>query len=401
MVRTNMRKNQGRNDLHSGVALSAHYVRRLVSASLLFGSGIIVGCWLGSNLGIQATRAEALLQQDRSPPRLVGPATTVIKEVRTRPSHLGNDQSLDAAFSGDIGNIRLPIGFRILGEGTLGKPKTGYLYTPELTPFYTFLENRSGYNNSIVNNEGRTAAVAYRTRVFQEGQGDAVAYNASVFVTGAKEGAQSWLANPAGSIINGDMSAGSPGVYLNPGEWMLSDKGNDVSGAGWVVNLNRSNDTGALDTYWQGYSAQSIGSKSIDDAFVARGNFKVGLNLTNARLQADQSAIVLKANQRIYGNSQPAGPRLWHQIEPGGEYFTYDEVRGWVLAIQGRPSFSVTDKGVSVDGTRVLGPRVTGFTPGKGEPNFGTFDAKTAKLQDVSARVLALESALRSHGLID
>lgn len=384
--------------MRSGVAMCACKLCHLASSSLLFGVGIIIGCWT-SNWGIPAGRAEDL-SLNSALSRPIG-SSYPITEVRTRPSRLGNEQSLDKAFSGDIGNIRLSTGFRILGEGTLGKPKTGYLYTPELTPFYTFLENRSGYNNSVVNNEGRTAAVAYRTRVFQEGQGDAVAYNASVFVSGAKEGARSWLANPAGSIINGDMSAGSSGVYLNPGEWMLRDKGNDVSGAGWVVNLDRSNNTGALDTYWQGYAAQSIGSKSIDDAFVARGNFKVGLNLTNTRLQADQSAIALKANQRIYGNSRPAGPGLWHQIELGGEYLSYGTAEGWVLAINGRPSFSVTDSGVSINGTRVLGTRVTGFTPGKGVPNLGPFDAGKASLADVSARVLALESALRSHGLID
>src|SRR5690349_18408835 len=89
--------------------------------------------------------------------------------VSTVPSSFGNENSINTAFDGDMSNVRFPVEHRITGVSTLGWPATGYSYRPECYPFYTFLYNESGHNESVSTNDGRTAAVAYRTRVYQAG----------------------------------------------------------------------------------------------------------------------------------------------------------------------------------------------------------------------------------------
>lgn len=53
------------------------------------------------------------------------------------------------------------------------------------------------------------------------------------------------------------------------------------------------------------------------------------------------------------------------------------------------------------NGVQVLGARVTGFTAGTGTPNKGAFAADTATAAQAAQRVLALEQALRAHGIIN
>ncbi|WP_313140181.1 hypothetical protein [Leclercia sp.] len=72
----------------------------------------------------------------------------------------------------------------------------------------------------------------------------------------------------------------------------------------------------------------------------------------------------------------------------------------------------------SIDGVKVLGPRQTGWTPGTGTANLGTFNAdqsftvgaaySQAEVQAIAneliaarKRILALEQAMRTHGQID
>lgn len=53
------------------------------------------------------------------------------------------------------------------------------------------------------------------------------------------------------------------------------------------------------------------------------------------------------------------------------------------------------------NGVQVLGPRATGWTAGTGTPNKGAFAADTATAAQAAQRVLAIEQALRTHGLIN
>ena len=74
--------------------------------------------------------------------------------------------------------------------------------------------------------------------------------------------------------------------------------------------------------------------------------------------------------------------------------------------------------GYQVAGTQVVGPQVTGWTAGTGTKSLGAFNADTTRtiggsysqtdvqgiqddLKTARQRILALETAMRSHGLIN
>lgn len=56
---------------------------------------------------------------------------------------------------------------------------------------------------------------------------------------------------------------------------------------------------------------------------------------------------------------------------------------------------------LKITGSRVIGPRQLGWTAGTGTPSVAAFNAATATLAQVASRVLAIEQALRTHGLIN
>lgn len=222
--------------------------------------------------------------------------------IKAAPSSLGTHDSIETAFNGDISKVQFAVEHRITGAATLGQPTSGYTYTPEAYPHYTYLYNSSGYNHDTASNAGRTASAAFRVKLFNAGQGDAPAFNASAFVTGTRAGSTSFLANPAASLFNGDITTDTAGCYLNPGEFALNDGGVDAAGIGWVVNLSRSVATGAKGVWWAGFRAQSQGSAYADTAFSASGKFRFGLDLSFVTLDSDSAAITLKEGQRIYFN---------------------------------------------------------------------------------------------------
>ena len=281
------------------------------------------------------------------------------------PSGHVEEATIDSAQRGDFSQSLRAGFYRITGDDTLGRPKTGYEYTPENTPFYAYLDNRSGWNEALDSNVGRTAAVVYRTRVVQAGEGDAAAYNASVFVTGTRAGSTSFLANPAGSIVNGDMSAGADGVYLNAGEFMLDDHGHDAAGIGWVVNLRRNVGTGAKGAYWEGFRAQSIGPEAADAAFSAHGRFATAIDTTTAMFDDRKAAATLKAGQRIYLSA--AASDATHVKSVGGDWIGSADGGGIVqvaattaVAIgsgTGKPSLEVQTVANASDSVVVTGGR--------------------------------------------
>jgi len=223
-------------------------------------------------------------------------------EITAAPSSFGNYDSVLTAFDGDLAKVQLPVEHRITGAATLGQPASGYLYTPEAYPHYTYLYNSSGHNESTSSSDGRTAAAGYHCRVVNVGQGDCAAFNAIGYVNGAKASATSFLANPAASLFNGSISAGADGVYLNPFEIYLNDAGFDVAGNGIVLNMYRSDITGALGVSWNGIRVQSVGTQKIDSHYFATGAARVGLDLSHATLDM---AIALSAGQAIYFNVTP------------------------------------------------------------------------------------------------
>lgn len=224
--------------------------------------------------------------------------------LTTAPASFGTHDVIETAFNGDLRHSHFQVEARITGASTLGTPSTGYLYTPEAYPHYTYLYNESGHNESNSSNVGRTAACAYRTRVYQAGQGDAVAYNFSGYVSTAKAGATSWLANPSVCGFNGNITIGAAGTYANPFETEIDLNGLDAAGVGYVANIKRDvGDTVAgLGAVTLGFRAQSTGTYPVDAAFSAVGSFKSGLDLTPVTLNVSKGAVVLKQGDRIYGN---------------------------------------------------------------------------------------------------
>lgn len=285
------------------------------------------------------------------------------------PSSVGSATSLLTAFNGDLSKCQLPIGHYIQGATTLTQPTTGYYYQAESYPHYTYLYNSSGWNQSTSGNDGRTAACAYRTKVDNYGQGDCVAYNASAFVTGTRAGSTNFLANPAASLFNGDMTAGQDGVYLNPYETFLTDIGYDVAGVGLVNNFNRTNATGAKSVVWLGYRAQNVGTQPCDSFLSATGKWQVGLDfaMSTTDFGANKAAISLKENDRIYFNSTAtASGNLeanWRTTVFGTSWMTLDSSSGDLLfANNSATQFAVANTASSVNYFRVFGA-ATGAIP--------------------------------------
>lgn len=250
--------------------------------------------------------------------------------LSSAPASEGNHDSISTAFDGDLSRSHSQVGHQITGAATLGQPTTGYEYTPEAYPFYTYLYNSSGHNNGTATNAGRTAAVAYRTKVYQAGQGDTVAYNASAFVTGTKTGSTNFLANPAASLFSGDITAGAAGVYLNPFETSANDGGFDCGYVGSVLNATRTVATGAKSAVWLGVRMQSNGSAACDAAVSATGKWTTGIDfaMSTTDFGTDKAAVSLKAGQRVYfNNTAGASGNLnadWRSTVFNGDYIDYD-----------------------------------------------------------------------------
>ena len=243
------------------------------------------------------------------------------ESVTAPPGSYGNHDSINTAFNGNINKLQFPVKHTITGSTTAGQPTSGYSYRPEIFPHYTYLDNSSGHNQSTSSNSGRTGICAYRTKVFQQGQGDAVCYNGSVYVHTTKSGSTNFLANPAGIILNGDVFAGVNGAYLNAMEINSTDNGYDAAANPFVLNLNRTNNTGAKSAWWNGVRIQSNGSKAIESAFHLNGKALWGIDFTLATIT--NSAIALKSGQKIEFNAT-AG--TYNASADGGKYIKYDGI---------------------------------------------------------------------------
>lgn len=274
--------------------------------------------------------------------------------ITAAPSTLGNHDSIETAFNGDLSHSIFQIEHRITGATTLGQPTTGYTYTPEAYPFYGVLYNSSGYNHSTTGNGGRTGAAFSRVNVKQYGQGDAVAYNATCLVASQKAGATHFLAQPAGVLFNGDMDAGADYVYLNPRELALYDNGYDVACIGDVINMERTNVTGGQSCWWGGYRVQSNGSQPIDNVLSLVGKARVGLDLAMSTTDfgTNKAAISLKAGQRIYGNNFSTNGNYTDGFN--GDYFEYSSgISGWNFVVGGSSRLQVTGGQVTVNGVKM------------------------------------------------
>lgn len=349
--------------------------------------------------------------------------------VKARPSSLGAWSSPELAYDGDISGMQLVMEHRITGAATMGQPSTGYLNTPEACPAHIFLYNESGWNEATASNDGRTGAAALYTQVYQSGQGDLACHTGFAFAGGPlRSGATSFLANPAAVVFNGGAFAGADGVYLNVLEFGAEDQGFDVAAVGLVLNMNRTEDTGALDTMWGGIRIQNSGSKATDvgvmlaNSGVATEGYRVGIDLSAATLATTgtwvNAAITMSADQRIYFDSTPtdAGSSIYRRPSATGDsWIEYDTVvSGLVLVADGEPVLQLQETLVlstqsislasgrvyQVNGTQVVQSRQTGWTAPTGTLSRSTFDQSTVTTAQLAQRVAALITDLTSHGLI-
>jgi len=325
--------------------------------------------------------------------------------------------TIDTSFSGDLKGVRFPVYHKVTGAGTLGQPTTGYESIPEAMPFYVWLDNESGWNESTTGNDGRTGVAALRVRLQNDGQGDVYGLWVTGGISSTRSGSTSFLANPAAVIVGGNLAASADGAYLNPGEFLLSDNGTrDIAAVGWVVNLNRTVTTGAKDVFWAGYKVQSIGSGSVDVAYNAKGPFRFGLDLSFCDFGANQAAITLKADQRIYGNvtaTDPSGLSRYPSAV-STTYFTYSSsLTAWHFVTGNNSALQIysnqvisplairSDVEYRISATKVVGARDTGWTAMTGTTNKATsYDTATVTTAQLAGRVMALQAALTTHGLI-
>jgi hypothetical protein len=283
--------------------------------------------------------------------------------IMAAPSPQGNESSIETAFNGDWSYNQIAMEHRITGVATLGQPTTGYEYTPEAYPFYGYLYNASGWNQETSGNDGRTGAAFFRVKVDNYGQGDLVCYNGTAFVTGQKAGATNFLANPAAVLFNGDMTAGDDGVYLNPYETIVRDNGYDVAAIGSVLNMVRSNHTGALGCWWAGVRVQSQGSAACDAIMSAVGKFDNGIDFTPSNLDfgANQAAISLRQNQRIYFNNASGNDN--YTTAYNGWWVEYSSsLNGMQFVINGTSRFQMTSSQITVTQARLTADDRVQFT---------------------------------------
>jgi hypothetical protein len=129
------------------------------------------------------------------------------KAPSTPPSSICSTGSYASGFSCDLSKLNYAVGNNITGATTLGQPTTGYLVNPNMSSIYVYFSNASGFNNSTSSNSGRTNGSAVYVKADALGQGDTTVFFGNVFVNGARAGATSFLANPAGGIIGGGIQS--------------------------------------------------------------------------------------------------------------------------------------------------------------------------------------------------
>lgn len=272
----------------------------------------------------------------------------------------GDWNSINTAFTGDVGANYLTFGRTITGATTLGQPTTGYQNNPETAVISAYLYNSSGWNNGTADNIGRTNCHILWGKVDNYGQGDCSYLSVSGFVTGGRAGATSWLASPAVSAANVALTAGSHGVYLNPFETALDCGAFDAAAVGYVSNITRSTgDTvNGLGAFTAGYRAQAPGAYAVDAAFSASGLHKVGLDLTPTNFDTNKAAIAMTAGSRIYFSAVSSDG---FKATSYGTDYIYRTASGMDIVYGGSLAFRAALTGMTIPETGTVPSPPTGY----------------------------------------
>lgn len=313
-----------------------------------------------------------------SPGVSVTPPIVFDQTVSAYPSPQGSFDSILTAFTGNLAGMALAVAHTITGASTLTQPTTGYVYVQNAYPEVGYLSNYSGYNHSTTGNAGRTAAVYKYIKVDQYGQGDAVGVHVNANVFSQKSGATNFLAQPAAVCFNGQALAFANYTYLNTYETISKDNGYDVAAIGIVNNFERTNATGGQSAVWIGYRVQNTGSQPINSIISAIGKANNGLDFSMGALDfgANQSAISLKANQRIYfnNNALASGTTNADFTTTGynGDYITYSSsLSAFNFIVAGSSRFQLSSSQATVNNIPLVVLTQSAATSGTIPDRFG------------------------------
>lgn len=307
--------------------------------------------------------------------------------VRAAPSSREAQNAVDW-FGGDISGVQIAMEHQVTGADTLGHPATGYDEILEASAEVNFLYNSSGHAQNAGDADGRTAVFQKKIIMQNDGQGDTVGIGFSGISTSTRSGSTHVLANPNVICMNGGLFAGASGLILNVSEFHFEDNGFDTAMVGHVVQIGRTNSTGAKHAYVQGFRVQgSVTSTQPADVFYSgAGPVRVGMDYTGASTATGgtwQKAIMaVKADDRIYLNATAAlgatGSPPFMTPSTGDDFLAYSAAAAAVVIVKDGTAVLQVGTGAvrilgtaSVSGTLTLtGKLVTEGTASSGGTGF-------------------------------
>lgn len=243
---------------------------------------------------------------------------------RTAPASIGNWDSIETAYGGDLSTMQRVSEHRVEGTGTLGIPTTGYTLWREAgaTFDYMYVGPQAGHNQQLATNVGRTGAVGWGRQVFHAGNGDAFVHWGSGIATGTKAGSTHFLANPAIVLYGGQLFAAANGVYMQLlGDLNADDLGYDAALQAMTFNGYRSNKVGAKDADWTVLRLQNQGSEGMNAWFAAAGQADIGIDMSASVFGALKGAIALPSGARIYFDASNGNPESLSRFTNLGNAF--------------------------------------------------------------------------------
>jgi len=180
----------------------------------------------------------------------------------------------------------------------------------------------------------------------------------------SREGATSFLANPAVSMFNGDVNAYVDGAYLNPIEIVMRDDGYAVAAMGAVLRDKRTNASNALGVVHYGLRVQSEGTVPMDAGESIVGPINIGIDMTQIS-SGQHVAIAMRSEDGIFFNGVPgtspsdAAPGL-----PGDILMAYSHwIDGVYVGVHGGAQFQVNQGQVTTTTNLSVGGHLISNAP--------------------------------------
>lgn len=285
--------------------------------------------------------------------------------------------------------------------------------------------NAAGYQENYTSDSGgRTSVPAVVVQAFHSGYGDMPSFAARASITRHANWASAtkWTGRNSIPLYDGEAGASSSHVNLYGSEFHTNDYGHsDVAALGDVRAFIRDGTkTAAYTSPWIGSRMQSVGTNAADAGYQVVGKWNVGLDFTGMTLPANNAAIAMPTNARIYMGADASVPgTTWfagdtgllfnqHWIDYNGTSIRV--VVGGTATLQVSSTsvtttgFFASTTGYRTAGFQVVGIRKTGWSTATGTATRTTFDTTSVTLPQLAERVKALiddfHSASGNHGLL-